>query len=432
MPYLPGYARHCTFYNKEIVFLMFSVMESGALMTGVRRLKEKLLPTLIILMLTPFVLRFCIPLMDESEITAIDRNADFISAQYEECEPIVIESSTDFESYGFPGNGTNSNPYIIEGVNISSMTSCISISNVNDIFVIRDCFLKSNRTPNYVIQLLNVVNSTIEENVIIGGSQGIRCLQSISLRLIRNTICDSGSGLVFINSLKATATGNSIYGHATGVELVYTSQCVFSANRIYANTQHGLTVDAGSEFNSFTFNLIGWNGLGASYSRNAVDGGGNNNWFTNSWSDYTPPGPYNISGDSNSQDLDPIELIDSEGPWINAPEDIVMGEGSPVIVSWNPRDIFPFQYTLLLNGMITSAGVWIDEEISFDLQYLEPGDYNIILAVADGSGNTTEDIVFASVLYIILGDIGTELVAYASILSVVILIMILCIVKKRP
>jgi hypothetical protein len=381
-------------------------------------------------MLTPFAMRVCSPLIYESEIIAIDQSADFISAQYEEREPIVIESSIDFDSYGFPGNGMNSDPYIIERVNISSVTSCISISNVNDTFVIRNCILESSPTPNDVIHLMNVNNSTIEENIIIGGNQGIRCFFSSNLIFIGNTICDSGSGLTLINSFNARALDNSIYGLDTGIELVYTSHCLFSSNRIYTNTQRGFSIDSGSEFNTFSSNLIGWNG--PTNERNAVDDGGNNIWFTNSWSDYIPPEPYNISGMGNSQDVLPIELVDLEGPWINTPEDVVMGEGYQATVRWIARDMFPFEYRLLLNNMITNEGSWIDDEFSFDLQYLDPGEYNITLAVADGSDNTTEDSVFVSVFPNIYEDIGTEFVAYASALTIVVFLGVLCLKKRKP
>ncbi|MCG3217292.1 MAG: hypothetical protein KAS63_11225, partial [Candidatus Heimdallarchaeota archaeon] len=44
-------------------------------------------------------------------------------------DPILIDSDDDFITYGFPGNGTEINPYIIENYNIITTTeNGISIS----------------------------------------------------------------------------------------------------------------------------------------------------------------------------------------------------------------------------------------------------------------------------------------------------------------
>jgi parallel beta-helix repeat protein len=360
--------------------------------------------------------------------------ADFTPAQLEEREPIIIQNDADFVNYGFPGNGTESNPFVIEGLNISSGDeSCISISNVIVSFVVRNCILRNAHTSYPVIRLLFVHNSTIEENIIIGGSEGILGLQTRGFSIRGNTICDSSCGLRFSNSLNITVLGNSIYRNSMGVDLESTSQCFFSTNRIYANRRFGpgLDVDATSDFNAFTSNLVGWNVWESVLTYNAHDDGGNNTWFGNSWSDFPPPGPYNISGEAHSQDVLPTLLLDREAPRINAPEDIVMEEGSQVNISWRPRDAFPLEYTIYMNAEIGSTSAWVFDEFSFNLQYLEPDVYNIILFVTDGSGNTTQDFVFVSVLPV-LGGIGTELVAYASALSVVLFLVVLCLLKRRP
>jgi hypothetical protein len=400
---------------------------------GVGRKRKRLLLALALLLLTPFLATAVHSNLNERKMVSTIPIDDFASAQHEEMEPIFVDSPDDFESYGFSGDGSVSNPYTIQGLNITySQSACISISNVNASFVISNCILESDSSFYPIISLLNVQNSTIEESIIVGGSEGILGSQTRNLRILGNTVCDSNSGLKLISSLNITALDNSIYGNSIGVDLAYTSQCFISTNRIYANKQFsGLNIDGTSDFNIFTSNLIGWNIWGSGWEYNALDDGGNNTWFGNSWSDYSPPGPYNISGAAYSQDILPTLLVDVDAPQINTPEDIVMGEGSQVNVSWRPRDAFPFEYTLLLDTETTSTGVWIDDEISFNLQYLEPGDYNLIITVTDGSGNTTVDDVFVSVLHVILRDIGTELVAYASALSVVLFLVVLYLLKRR-
>ena len=419
---------------KETVFYIIGLLKGGVFVLGAGRKKHSILLTLALLLLTPFFVTSASLILNERKITSSNSMADFTPAQLEEREPIIIQNDADFLNYDFPGNGTESNPFVIEGLNISSEEEpCISISNVIVSFILRNCTLRTAYALYPVIRLMFVHNSTIEENIIIGGSEGILGLQTSEFAIRGNTICDSTHCLKFINSLNITVLGNSIYRNSIGVDLDSTSQCFFSTNRIYANRRFagvGFRIDGTSDFNTFTSNLVGWNYWGI-VPNNAIDDGSNNTWFGNSWSDYSPPGPYNISGGAYFQDILPSLLVDIEGPQINAPGDIVMGEGDPANISWHSRDAFPLEYTLSINAEIISEGTWIYDEFSFDLQNLEPGDYDMILSVTDGSGNTTEDSVFVQVLYIWFPDIGTELVAYASALSVVGLLVVLCLLKRR-
>ncbi|MFX1261287.1 MAG: right-handed parallel beta-helix repeat-containing protein [Promethearchaeota archaeon] len=365
----------------------------------------------------------------------LDARTDFVPAQYEDWEPILIQNADDFVRYGFPGDGTESNPYIIERLNIStSEETCIWISDVNVSFVIRNCRITSypSRTPLPAIRLTDVQNGTLEENIIIGGYEGIHGSQTRNLRILENAICEGEYGLRFIASLNITAEGNSIYHHELGVVLTNTSRCLFSANRIYGNTHAGFMADNTSSYNAFLSNEVGWNDIRTFSSVNAEDNGNNNTWHDNSWSDYASPGPYNVSGVSNAQDLLPTLLIDREGPTINSPDNIEMFEGDNINVTWYPRDAFPLEYAIRINADPIWTRAWIDDEYSVNLGYLEPGDYTLILSVVDGSGNSTNDIVEVSVLYVPLKDIATELVAYASALSVALFLVILCIIKRRP
>ena len=56
--------------------------------------------------------------------------------------PILINSDDDFVNYGFSGNGSISNPYIIDGyIIITTHKTCITINDTTKHFVIRDCIL---------------------------------------------------------------------------------------------------------------------------------------------------------------------------------------------------------------------------------------------------------------------------------------------------
>jgi len=56
--------------------------------------------------------------------------------------PVLIESDADFVSQGWPGNGTNENPYVISGLYFDSgPMPYISVSHVTATFVIANCLL---------------------------------------------------------------------------------------------------------------------------------------------------------------------------------------------------------------------------------------------------------------------------------------------------
>jgi len=65
----------------------------------------------------------------------------FTSSQYTEHNPITITSNADLASQGFPGNGSASNPYLIEGYSIETSGECISISDTDVSVLIRNCLL---------------------------------------------------------------------------------------------------------------------------------------------------------------------------------------------------------------------------------------------------------------------------------------------------
>ncbi|MDF1539907.1 MAG: NosD domain-containing protein [Candidatus Thorarchaeota archaeon] len=103
--------------------------------------------------------------------------------------PIIISSNTSFFCYGFPGNGTEANPYVIEGYNISTSKTCISISNTDAYFVIRNCTL-GGYNSGIGIELLDVLNGEIVNNTITGKDTGIYLDDSYSLSLLNNSIAD--------------------------------------------------------------------------------------------------------------------------------------------------------------------------------------------------------------------------------------------------
>jgi parallel beta-helix repeat protein len=110
---------------------------------------------------------------------AASRRSEYVPS-YVSHEPFNITSDMDFETQSWPGNGSESNPYIIENINITSEDSaCIWIMNTTRHFVVRNCLFASpvldNRRIQYVfsITLTNVTNGVLYGNQWKNSSAGI-------------------------------------------------------------------------------------------------------------------------------------------------------------------------------------------------------------------------------------------------------------------
>ncbi len=84
--------------------------------------------------------------------------------------PIYINGTDDFEAQNWPGSGTDVDPYMISGLNITYGIdrTLIEIENTEAHFVIRDCFLNQ-LSSTWAVSLDNVSHGTIEYSHI--GSQ---------------------------------------------------------------------------------------------------------------------------------------------------------------------------------------------------------------------------------------------------------------------
>ncbi|MGY5878926.1 MAG: NosD domain-containing protein [Candidatus Thorarchaeota archaeon] len=91
---------------------------------------------------------------------------------------VNISSDDDFLLYGFPGNGTLNNPYVIDSLNISiseDNVACISITHVTVAFEIRNCCISNPK--GYGIYLYSLSSSSyvnVSNNKIFNCDVGIR------------------------------------------------------------------------------------------------------------------------------------------------------------------------------------------------------------------------------------------------------------------
>jgi len=208
-------------------------------------------------------------------------------------EPIYIDGNDNFtETNGVvSGDGTESNPYIIEGWDINaSTTNGIEIKNTDVYFIIRNCEIHNNSDGGIYFQ--NVDNSTVSSNNISNNYYGI-FLDSCHNNLFDlNTITDSvnGDGISMDNS-----SGNEL-----------------RSNTIESSKYNGIGL-FGSSSNTIYHNNLTDN------SPNGYDDTGDNSWDNgtqgNYWGDYTGVDedkdgigdtPYEIPGGAGASDNYPL------------------------------------------------------------------------------------------------------------------------------
>jgi parallel beta-helix repeat protein len=198
----------------------------------------------------------------------------------------VIQVNNDAElaslisANGWQGNGTLSNPFVIENLDIDAarMGDAILVGNTTSHLVIRNCNLHSddgNPLPygsGGGITLFDVTNVVLENNVCTGKSYGIilrsvsyansrnntisnnTCIGNVGIELGRasfndvfnNTIIGkSGSGLNLLGSDNNSISNNTCYGNDGGIYLTSSDHNVISNNTGIGN---GLEVDSNNGF----------------------------------------------------------------------------------------------------------------------------------------------------------------------------------------
>lgn len=250
---------------------------------------------------------------------------------------IEINSDEDFLNYSFFGNGTASDPYIIQDQAISSEdTHAISITNTSKYFIIKDCYIADNF--EYGIYLKDVKNGTasILGNLIFGhGIAGISLSSCDQVNIEDNLFIENVIGIDIENSNNCTIRSNDISISENGIVVCNGDYNLILNNTIKESSEHGLAISCESKINTIIANKFNNNTLEAisidslcnnmliynnSFFDNnlagisqAIDNGLHNFWFFNGtsegnfWNDYDDSGYYQISGSANSTDLYPLD-----------------------------------------------------------------------------------------------------------------------------
>ncbi len=217
--------------------------------------------------------------------------------RYKQRDPINVESNTELtekaEREGWSGDGSEDDPYKIKNYEIDgkSENSTITISNVNQHFVIKDSRLyNASRTTssgisNCGIYLLNVSNAQIENNYLRRNSYGIFIDESDEIVVRKNSAENNHAGIRITDSEKINVEENTVskvhypvYGE--GIALESSNEIELKHNTIFNNAEGVFLAE--SDDNKIFDNNISYNQAGVQISYSEDNTFADNGFYKNS------------------------------------------------------------------------------------------------------------------------------------------------------
>ncbi len=210
------------------------------------RLKKTTVSLLVSILLASLLLSF-IPqtsLQEEEQIGTEMKLLEIVVAGTPH-GPIDINGDDQFksvaESESWPGNGSESDPYIIEDFDIDlggTNGRCIYIRNTVSHFIIRDCtFTGASLSDGTGVNLWNVTNCEISENIFFDNYYSMSFLGDNGT-VVNNEVLSSVSVGFYLSSQEnSSISDNTIHGGQTGLILEGLQQCDINNNTITDSSQ---------------------------------------------------------------------------------------------------------------------------------------------------------------------------------------------------
>lgn len=165
------------------------------------------------------------------------------------------------------GQGTQQNPYIIQGhtLGVDTIHDGIKVSNSDDVyFTIRDCTVFWNdsiaSSTESGISITNSTKGTIVTNTVHGISSCIRIVQSEDLNITENIVYTAMAGIYFTLSESCELEGNIVYSTNNGIFLTYSENNILKNNTAYGN-EYGIFFTY-SYYNEVIGNTVDNNNVG--------------------------------------------------------------------------------------------------------------------------------------------------------------------------
>ncbi|MEM3397306.1 MAG: NosD domain-containing protein [Thermoplasmata archaeon] len=187
--------------------------------------------------------------------------------------PIHIIGDLDFanqaQNEGWPGDGSPTNPYVIQGYEIDAGGGryCIWIENTNVYFEIRNCTLHGATDSSVFpygsgVVLQGVQNGTIVGNTVTGNNRGIYFSPASNNTVRNNNIfANSLYGIFLVSSNTNILRDNNITDNINhGIYLSSSNSNTIAGNNVSENLQYGIYM-LSSQYNNLSLNTVWHNSL---------------------------------------------------------------------------------------------------------------------------------------------------------------------------
>ena len=253
---------------------------------------------------------------------------------------IEIFSDQDFIDLGFSGTGSESDPYLIENLEITgdNVNDNIEIRDTTKYFIIQNCLLINGYEGIDIMDIApgtaqvinnhcelsyhnglwmeNVIDAYVVNNeMITNGISGIRLENCSAILITENTIDDNtGVGIVIANSADITFTWNIVTNqYFSGISIMHSNGSLIAYNHIEQHNEYSIKINYGSCENVMHHNNNIECNLDATGESQATDAGSFNIWYEeatlegNYWEDWDGEGNYPLTGAANCCDPYPLE-----------------------------------------------------------------------------------------------------------------------------
>ena len=212
------------------------------------------------------------------------------TSSYDTHLPIVITSNGDFTTEGFTGSGSKFAPYVLEGYNITTSGTCISITGTDAYFEIRECLLIGGAGSS-AVRMNNIVNGELRNNTF----TGYRCVylysSSYNNTVVNNTFLDNTIGVGITSGFNNTIMNNTITESTfAGLDIESSSYNNTVVDNIVSGGTYGAYLHSSSN-NTLLNNTIFDTGTGVylylssnenDIVNNTISGTNNGIWFSSS------------------------------------------------------------------------------------------------------------------------------------------------------
>lgn len=159
--------------------------------------------------------------------------------------PIIITEDSNFTDYGFTGDGTAVNPFVIENLNITTTgEKGIYIHNTTKYFRIQNCFVNAS-IAGIVIDTVKKGTTVITDNICVGNIlRGIQIYHSPNSQIINNTCKFNIYFGIYVRNSSRSQVNNNICSNngEVGIYVRFSDSSTINNNTCDLNSIGGICV----------------------------------------------------------------------------------------------------------------------------------------------------------------------------------------------